>query len=213
MSSARTQDGRRQRGDATRSRILRYAAEVASVEGLDGLSLAQLAQKLKVSKSNVHALFGAKEDLQLATIADARRRFVQVVVAPAISEPEGIARFLAFVEHWLAYVGKREFPGGCFVTHCLNEFGHRPGPVRDSLLASRLEWIALLRTQLETAVTRRQLTPNADVDQIVFEADALLIAANTGILAGEAKALDQSRAGIRRLLEPTMRTKRRVRTL
>lgn len=212
MSNAAVPDGRRQRGDATRARILQYAAEIASVEGLGGLSLAQLAQKLQVSKSNVHALFGAKEDLQLATIADARRRFVEVVVAPAMSEPEGVERFLALVEHWLAYIAEREFPGGCFVTHCLNEFGPRPGSVRDSLVASRLEWIALLRTQLEAAVARRQLATGMDVDQIAFETDAVLVAANTGFLTGDAQAFDRSRAGVRRLLEPVTRTRRRART-
>ena len=86
-------DRRRVRGDATRARVLRLAADMASEEGLEGLTLSRLAQDLGISRSNVHALFGgSKQELQLATVAAARTRFIEAVVQPVIGRPPGLDR-------------------------------------------------------------------------------------------------------------------------
>ncbi|HEY1334710.1 MAG TPA: helix-turn-helix domain-containing protein, partial [Myxococcaceae bacterium] len=56
------------KGDETRARILRYAARVASRDGLDGLSIGELAASLEMSKSGLFAHFGSKEDLQIEVL-------------------------------------------------------------------------------------------------------------------------------------------------
>src|SRR5690242_12999221 len=76
-------DGRKRRGNATRESILQAAADLASVEGLEGLTIGRLATELNMSKSGLFAHFGSKEELQLATIGAARRRFVDHVVRPS----------------------------------------------------------------------------------------------------------------------------------
>ena len=78
-------DGRRRRGNRTRESILQAAADLASVEGLEGLTIGRLATELGISKSGLFAHFGSKEELQLATIDAARRRFVDHVVKPSRS--------------------------------------------------------------------------------------------------------------------------------
>lgn len=91
-------DGRVQRGEETRRAVLRRAVEIASVEGLDALSIGRLATDLGLSKSGVFAGFGSKEELQLATVRAARRIFADAVVtpvqdtAPASAGPGGSAR-------------------------------------------------------------------------------------------------------------------------
>lgn len=55
-------------GERTRARIVEQAAKLARIEGLEGLSIGQLAGATGLPKSSVHALFGSKEQLQLATI-------------------------------------------------------------------------------------------------------------------------------------------------
>ena len=55
------------------ARELQVAAQLASVEGLEGLSIGQLAEAANMSKSGLYAHFGLKEELQLATIEAARQ--------------------------------------------------------------------------------------------------------------------------------------------
>src|SRR6266567_1941642 len=108
--------GRRPKGARTRESVLRVAVDLASVEGLEGLSIGRLAEELKMSKSGLFAHFGSKEDLQLSTIQMARVIFSEVVVQPALLAPEGAPRLLALCDHWLHYVEDRVFAGGCFFT-------------------------------------------------------------------------------------------------
>ena len=69
-SSARK---RRADGERSRAAILDAAAQLATVEGLDGLSIGRLAEHTGMSKSGLYAHFGSKEELQLATIDAAAR--------------------------------------------------------------------------------------------------------------------------------------------
>src|SRR5437763_10466267 len=113
MTPAKT-DGRIERGDHTRRLILGRAADIASVEGLDGLSIGRLAAELEVSKSGVFAHFGAKEELQLATVRFARDIVVACVIEPALAGPPGLNRLRAVLGNWLTYSRQRIFAGGCF---------------------------------------------------------------------------------------------------
>ncbi len=98
----------RQRARA--SQILQAAADLASVEGLEGLTIGRLATALGMSKSGLFAHFGSKEELQLATIDAARRRFVDHVVRPSRGLPRGRARLEAMLDDWLAYYRDEAFP-------------------------------------------------------------------------------------------------------
>src|SRR3954463_13182194 len=111
---AATTDGRIRRGDETRRTVLRRAVDLASVEGLDGVTIGRLAQELTISKSGLFAHFGSKEELQLATSRAARAIFGQTVVTPAMAQPAGLTRLRALLEGWLDYSRGRQFPGGCF---------------------------------------------------------------------------------------------------
>src|SRR4051794_13130441 len=84
-ASGEARPGRRRRSDGERSRaaILREAARLATVEGLDGLSLARLADAVGMSKSGLFAHFGSKEELQLATVGAASAIFEELVIGPA----------------------------------------------------------------------------------------------------------------------------------
>ena len=101
-------------GERSRARIVEQAAKLATIDGLEGLSIGRLAEATGLPKSSVHALFGSKEQLQLATISAARDSFITEVVGPALSSTEpGRERLLALCEGYLSYVERRVFPGGC----------------------------------------------------------------------------------------------------
>jgi AcrR family transcriptional regulator len=172
-------DGRRRRGNRTRESILQAAADLASVEGLEGLSIGRLAGALEMSKSGLFAHFGSKEELQLATIDAARRRFVEHVVKPSRSLPRGRARLEALTSDWLAYFRSEQFAGGCFFHTVKAEFDSRPdNAVREVVMEDVRQFLGLLAREVRKAQEAGELDPAIEPEQLAFELDALGAASN-----------------------------------
>jgi AcrR family transcriptional regulator len=193
-------DGRLVRGDQTRRAVLRRAVEIASVDGLEGLSIGRLATELGISKSGLFAHFGSKEELQLATIRAARRIYVDAVVTPALEIEPGLGRVRALSECWLEYSRRRVFPGGCFFAKVSHEFGARAGAVHEAMAGVHLEWMELLETSVREAVELGQL--DADPAQLAFDLNAYYESANlASILHGGETPYMHARQAIRARLE------------
>jgi AcrR family transcriptional regulator len=189
------------KGERTRAAILDEAARLATVVGLEGLSIGGLASAIGMSKSGLYAHFGSKQELQLATIESARETFVAEVLLPALEAPKGIQRLLAACEQFLSHVERRVFPGGCFFSAAAAEVGTRPGPVRDSIAARQREWLVLLERLVVEAKELGELDPRTDPAQLAFELQALLVAANTSFtLQGDAGVFERARSAIRERL-------------
>jgi AcrR family transcriptional regulator len=193
---------RRSDGERTRRAILLAAAELATVEGLDGLSIGRLAKAIGMSKSGLYAHFGSKAELQLAAIETAGGIFAEEVVRPALSEPEGVARLRGICEAFLGHVERRVFPGGCFFASAASELDTRPGPVTERVAAFQLEWMRTLERLVGEAQERGEIDDEADAAQLAFELNALLLGANASfVLHGDASALERARLGIGDRLE------------
>jgi AcrR family transcriptional regulator len=171
-------DGRRARGDSTRRAILATAMQIASAEGLEGLSLARLAGELGMSKSGLFAHFGSKEELQLSTLRAARRVFSDEAVEPARNVNKGILRLDALVRAWIDYLSRDTFAGGCLLMEAAAEFDNRPGPVRDLVAESMAMWMDLLTTQARRAQERGELRASADPERLAWELHAFGLALN-----------------------------------
>ena len=179
MDASALLDGRRERGRRTRESILETAVQLAPVEGIDGITIGRLASELGMSKSGLFAHFGSKEELQLATIDTAREIFVETVIAPAREAERGLPRLEALMDHWLAYMRREVFKGGCFFDAVRGEYNSRPpGPVRDAVWADFASWSEILVNRVKAAQAAGHLDPGADPEQVAFELDALGGAAN-----------------------------------
>ena len=136
------------------------------MEGLDGLSLARLADAAGISKSGLFAHFGSKEELQLATIDAARAIYEELVIEPAGEAPAGVPRLRAYVERFLDHVEEGVFPGGCFFVSAVSELDTHPGPVRDGAMAFAQRWLALLAEEVAAGTggrrARSRRRPGAD---------------------------------------------------
>jgi AcrR family transcriptional regulator len=186
------------KGGRTRAAILGEAARLATVDGLEGLSIGGLAAATGMSKSGLYAHFGSKVQLQLATIESARETFICEVLQPALAAPKGIQRVVAACEAFLSHVERRVFPGGCFFAAAAAEVGTRPGPVRDAVAAQQREWIAMLQRLVAEAQGLGELGDDDDAAQLAFELNAVLVAANTSfILQGDAVIFTQAREAVR----------------
>lgn len=146
---------------------------MASVKGLEGISIGDLADELEMSKSGLFAHFGSKEELQLATIEAARQIFIDEVAAPALKAPKGLPRLWGLYAGWLSYAERRVFPGGCFFTGVAFEFDSRTGPVRDRIAALMQEWLDALTRAVHEAQKAGHLQTNIDAQQLGFEIHAL----------------------------------------
>jgi AcrR family transcriptional regulator len=176
-SAARTA-ARPRKGVRTRESILRVAVDLASVEGLEGLTIGRLADELGMSKSGLFAHFGSKTELQLATIEMARQIFVEHIIRPALAAPEGIDRLLKLCQGWLAHVEGRVFKGGCFFTAASLEFDSRSGPVRDAIAEAMKAWLTTLARAVDSAKKARHLKAAIDPEQFAFEIYSLAMGAN-----------------------------------
>jgi AcrR family transcriptional regulator len=190
-------DGRRLRGERTHREILATAVELGSREGLEALTIGGLAAHTGVSKSGLFAHFGSKQELQLATVEEARAVFLREVVQPAFAAPDGLPRLRATLAAWLDYFRRDVFPGGCFFQAASLEFDGRPGSVRDRVLEVMSEWVAWL-----AQLAREAGVPSAGAaEQIAFELNAIGLATNwQRQLFGDDRALDRAEAAFARLL-------------
>src|SRR6478609_8505134 len=166
-------------GQRTRQAILSAAASLATVDGLEGLSIGHLAAATGISKSGLYAHFGSKQELQLATVQEAERILHEEVVEPALAVPPGLRQLATACEAFLSYVERRVFPGGCFFAATSLEMGARPGPVRDRLAAVQSDFTALLASFAATAIEQNELPAHEDPDRLAFELHAILLGADT----------------------------------
>jgi AcrR family transcriptional regulator len=181
-----------EKGSRTREAILDRAVDLASVEGLEGLTIGRLATELQMSKSGLFAHFGSKQELQLATIAAAAGRFKATVVDPALELPEGAPRLRALAERYLDQVNT--YSGGCFWTATSAEFDDRPGPVRDAIAASLDAWLGALERQAEIAGVQHP-------ERLAFEIYSLVMGANARFrLSGEERVFGYAREAVEQLL-------------
>lgn len=157
------------KGEATRSGILGTALSLASEVGLEGLSIGALAERAGMSKSGLFAHFGSKEELQVAVLDEAARRFVELVVAPALKERRGEPRVRALFERWLLWARQDFQPGGCVFLAASVELDDRPGPARDRLVATQRDWLSTLATAARIAVEEGHFRADLDPEQFAFE--------------------------------------------
>jgi AcrR family transcriptional regulator len=179
------------KGEQTRAAILERAVDLASAEGLEGLTIGRLAAELRMSKSGLFAHFGSKQELQLATVEAAAERFRSAVIEPAMSAPDGAERLLALGERYLEHLDL--YSGGCFWGATSAEYDDRPGPVRDAIAAALDAWLAELERQATIAGV-------ANPKLFAFELYAVIMGANSRFrLSGDRQVFEYAREALERL--------------
>jgi len=157
------------KGEMTRVAILDAALELSSRDGLEGLTIGLLAERMQMSKSGVFAHFGSREDLQVEVVREYHRRFEQEVFYPSLNEPRGLPRLWSMVRRWME---KRiqEVTTGCIYISGAVEYDDRAeSPVRDELIKSVTIWRAALTRAIEQAKEEGHLRADCDPRLMLFE--------------------------------------------
>lgn len=187
-------DAEPRKGAATRAAILDRAVDLASVEGLEGLTIGRLATELEMSKSGLFSHFGSKQELQLATVGAAAERFRATVIEPAGAAPEGAPRLRAMARAYLDHLERDSYSGGCFWGAALAEYDDRPGPVRDAIAAALDHWVGELERQAALAGLGQP-------ERVAFELYAVVMGANSRYrIARDRRVFSYARDAVERLL-------------
>ena len=176
MDSSITVEAKTQRSGLTLAAILDTALEMAAADGLESLTIGEVAKRLGLSKSGVFSRIGSREALQKAVIEEYDRRFLQDVFVPAMREPRGLPRLNAIMRLWLQRARDVEIRTGCIYCAGAFEFDDREGPLRDLLLDGTMRWRAALRRTVIQAIEESHLKPDTDAEQLVYELDGLFVA-------------------------------------
>lgn len=195
---------RTERSGLTLAAIVDTALEMAAADGLESLTIGEVAKRLGLSKSGVFSRVGSREALQCAVVEEYDRRFLQDVFMPAMREPRGLPRLNAIMRLWLLR-SRDELRTGCIYCAGAFEYDDREGPVRDRLVEGVLRWRSALKRTVIQAIDAGHLVADTDADQLVFEMDALF----TGLMRdarflNDHRAPDRAWAAWQRLLQASL---------
>lgn len=163
------------KGEQTRAAILDAAMQLASREGLEGLTIGVLAEQMAMSKSGVFAHFGSREDLQIEVVRLYHHQFEQEIFYPSLREPRGLPRLEGLFARWVSRVSK-EIASGCIYISGAVEYDDRPGLIRDQLVEMVLTWQTALQRAVKQAMEEGHLRADTDPQQMVFEMYGLVLA-------------------------------------
>lgn len=156
------------KGEQTRAAILDVALEVAARDGLEGVTIGILADRLSMSKSGVFSHFGSREELLIATLKEYEVRFLTDILKPAVTEPRGLSRLKAILGNWFTRLG-HENEQGCLYISGGVEYDDRPGPVRDELVGMIEGWEKELERAIRQSIETGELREDTPVDLVIFE--------------------------------------------
>jgi AcrR family transcriptional regulator len=189
------------KGELTRAAILDVALDLASRDGLEGLTIGLLADKMNMSKSGVFAHFGSREDLQLEVLKLYHHRFEQEVFFPSVKEARGIQRLQAMFARWVKRVSV-EVASGCIYISGAVEYDDRPGPIREELMAMVGAWQGALLRCVKQCIETGDLKECTDPQQLVYEMYGLILALHhDGRFLRIPGSLERAGKGFERLIE------------
>ena len=189
------------KGEETRATILDAALRQASRSGFEALTIGSLAETTGLSKSGLFAHFGSKEELQIATLDEAVRRFIECVFVPAVKHPRGLKRLRALFESWLVWTDRTDLPGSCPIQTASVEFDSQPGAVRDAVVQQQRRLEKEITTTVQMTIDSGEFAADSDPRQFTYELlGILLVFSQARHLLGDKGATERARTAFERLV-------------
>ncbi|MDN3612142.1 TetR/AcrR family transcriptional regulator [Vibrio ostreicida] len=166
------------KGKVTRDNILCQAFELASENGLESLTIGELAKQCQMSKSGLFAHFNSKDNLQIAVIEYANQVFIQRVISPARQcDPlNQTQKIKALLDNWLGW--NHSFQGSCMFLDAWKDASLTQSPTQKALQKTLTIWIDYLKIQVEKGVDTGEFSSFLDPQQATFELYGLYLSAH-----------------------------------
>ncbi len=204
MATERTVHVRK--GEQTRAAILSAALDVASRDGLEGVTIGILADRLDMSKSGVFSHFGSREELLIEVLKEYETRFLADILRPALQFPRGLERFRAILNNWFTRLGE-ETESGCLYISGAVEYDDRPGSVRDELVAMMSAWEEQLRRAISHCIESGEFREDTPIDLMIFELFGLTLGFHQSVrLMKRDNGMDMVKQILERILKQYLRT-------
>ncbi|NOH30300.1 TetR/AcrR family transcriptional regulator [Vibrio mediterranei] len=155
------------KGKLTKEHILNQAFGIASREGLESLTIGELAKQCQMSKSGLFAHFNSKVNLQVAVVEYADATFQTRVIAPVREHQHELVidKLKHLIDNWMCW--NQSFQGSCMFIDAWRD--NRQDELQVSLRKAIYRWISYLTIQIEKAVETGELKKDLDVKQAAFE--------------------------------------------
>lgn len=194
------------KGDLTRAAILDVALEVASRDGLEGVTIGILADRLDMSKSGVFSHFGSREELLIEVLKEYETRFLADILKPALTLPRGLERLRAILFNWFRRLGE-ETEIGCLYISGAVEYDDRPGAVRDELVGMIAAWEEQLRRAISHCIESGEFREDTPIDLVIFELFGLTLGYHQSVrLMKRTTGMDMVKQILERILQQYLRT-------
>lgn len=164
-----------EKSELTFAAIVDAAMDMAAAQGMESLSLGQIAKQLGISKSGVFSRVGSLEALQQAVLDEYNRRFLAAVFTPAMAFKRGLPRLNALVSLWMERASNVEQTTGCIYIAGAFEYDDVQSPLRDVLESNLRRWRAAMVRTVTQALEAGHLRPDTDPEQLVFEVYSLMV--------------------------------------
>ena len=203
MSSSQTKTSK---GEETRAAILDAAVQHAGIEGFDALTIGTLATKTGLSKSGLFAHFGSKEELQIATLDEAVRRYTEVAFMPSLKAPRGLKRLTAMFDNWLHWTESCGLKA-CPMMSASTEFDDKPGAMHDAIAQHMQRFNQELMRSVQTAIDTGELTADTDPEQFAFELFGIIASCyRSRNLFKDSNANQRAQQAFKRLISSSLTT-------
>ena len=198
--------GHVRKGDLTRAAILDVALDVASRDGLEGVTIGILADRLDMSKSGVFSHFGSRDELLIEVLKEYETRFLSDILKPALALPRGLERLRAILNNWFYKLGQ-EAEHGCLYISGAVEYDDRPGIVRDELVGLMTAWEEQLRRAIRYCIDSGEFREDTPVDLMIFELYGLTLGFHQSVrLMKRSNGMDMVKQVLDRILSQYLRT-------
>ncbi|MEZ8066358.1 TetR/AcrR family transcriptional regulator [Vibrio sp. 10N.261.49.A5] len=189
------------KGKITKEYILSHAFALASENGLESLTIGELAKQCGMSKSGLFAHFNSKENLQLSVLEYSNAIFTERVIIPARELGDGDieAKLKQLLDNWLGW--NHSFQGSCMFIDAWKDAGSETSVIQKALQKTISVWIDYLTIQVAKAVESKQFRADLDPKQATFELYGLYLSANLFYsLRGQQASHTHFWSGVQRLV-------------
>ncbi|EHH2419552.1 TetR/AcrR family transcriptional regulator [Vibrio parahaemolyticus] len=189
------------KGKVTKEFILQRAFEIASEDGLESLTIGELAKQCGMSKSGLFAHFNSKLNLQLSVLEYANQVFAERVIEPArgLGDSNIERKIRGLLDSWMTW--NHSFQGSCMFLDAWNDAADKSCPLQAALRKAIDTWLSYLEIQIAKGKENQEFISDLDTRQATFDLYGQYLSAHVFYsIKGEEESLRLFWQGIDNLL-------------